>query len=101
MEREVKSKQGWRVAWIGIVVEERNASAALNSLLHEYGDYILGRMGVPYRQRGFSIISVILDAPADVISALSGKLGMIPYVTTKTVYAKLPEESGKRDSAIR
>ena len=60
---------------------------ALNDLLHQYGAYIIGRMGVPYRKRGVNIISVALDAPQDVISALSGKLGRLPGVTSKTVYA--------------
>ena len=60
---------------------------ALNDLLHQYGAYIIGRMGVPYRQRGVNIISVALDVPQDIISALSGKLGRLPGVTAKTVYA--------------
>ena len=77
-----------RVALIGIIVSDRAAAEKMNSLLHEYGDYIIGRMGVPYKKRGISIISVAIDAPADVISALSGKLGALPNVSTKTVYTK-------------
>ena len=76
-----------RVAVLAIIVREGTAVTALNDLLHQYGAYIIGRMGVPYRQRDVNIISVALDAPQDIISALSGKLGRLPGVTAKTVYA--------------
>ena len=76
-----------RVAVLAVIVREGTAVTALNELLHQYGAYIVGRMGVPYRQRGVNIISVALDAPQDIISALSGKLGRLPGVTAKTVYA--------------
>lgn len=76
-----------RVAVLAVIVREGTAVAALNDLLHQYGAYIIGRMGVPYRQRGVNVISVALDAPQDIISALSGKLGRLPGVTAKTVYA--------------
>ena len=76
-----------RVAVLAIIVREGTSVAALNELLHQYGRYIIGRMGVPYRQQGVNIISVALDAPQDVISALSGKLGRLPGITAKTVYA--------------
>ena len=76
-----------RVAVLAVIVREDAAVTALNDLLHQYGSYIIGRMGVPYRQRGVNIISVALDAPQDVISALSGKLGRLPGITAKTVYA--------------
>ncbi|MBP3508382.1 TM1266 family iron-only hydrogenase system putative regulator [Oscillibacter sp.] len=76
-----------RVAVLAIIVREGTAVTALNDLLHQYGAYIIGRMGVPYRQRGVNIISVALDASQDIISALSGKLGRLPGVTAKTVYA--------------
>ena len=76
-----------RVAVLAVIVREDAAVTALNDLLHQYGSYIIGRMGVPYRQQGVNIISVALDAPQDVISALSGKLGRLPGVTAKTVYA--------------
>ena len=82
-----------RVAVVAIIVREGSAVAALNDLLHQYGNYIIGRMGVPYRQRGVNIISVAMDAPADVISALSGKIGRLPGITAKTVYA--PEDAVK------
>ena len=76
-----------RVAVLAVIVREDAAGTALNDLLHQYGSYIIGRMGIPYRQRGVNIISVALDAPQDVISALSGKLGRLPGITAKTVYA--------------
>lgn len=80
-----------RVALIGIVVENLNSAEKLNGLLHDYGQYIIGRMGIPYEKKSVSIISVAMDAPQDVISALSGKLGMIDGVTAKTIYSKLGE----------
>lgn len=80
-----------RVAVMAIIVREAESVAALNDLLHQYGAYIVGRMGVPYRERGVNIISVAMDAPADVISALSGRIGRLQGVTAKTVYA--PEQA--------
>lgn len=80
-----------RVALIGIMVGKKDSVAKLNEILHEYGDYVVGRMGIPYQKRNVSVISVVLDAPNDVISALSGKLGMLPHVQAKTVYAKVPQ----------
>lgn len=77
-----------RVALIGIIVHDRSAVERLNALLHDYSQYIIGRMGVPYRERGLSIISVALDAPNDTISALAGKLGMIEGVSSKTTFPK-------------
>lgn len=76
-----------RVAVVAIIVKDPNSVASLNDLLHQYGDHIFGRMGVPHRQRCVSVISVAVEAPADVISALSGKIGRLPGVTAKTVYA--------------
>lgn len=76
-----------RVAMLAIIVREGTAVAELNDLLHQYGKYIIGRMGVPYHTRGVNIISVAMDAPADVISALSGKIGRLSGITAKTVYA--------------
>ena len=78
-----------RVAMISIVVEDYSAAESVNALLHQFGQYIIGRMGVPYRARKISLISVAIDAPGDQISALSGKLGMIPGASSKTVYAKI------------
>ncbi len=79
-----------RVALLGVVVEKADSVEKLNELLHQYKDYIIGRMGLPYRQRGCNIISIVLDAPSDAISALSGKVGMLPGVTCKAIYSKLP-----------
>ena len=76
------------MALIGIIVENSESTAQLNALLHDAGQYIIGRMGLPYRAKGVNIISVAMDAPGDVISALSGKLGRLEGVTAKTVYAR-------------
>lgn len=76
-----------RVAVIGIVVENYESAEALNSVLHEYGKYVIGRMGIPYRERHINVISVAVDAPQDVISALSGKIGKLPGVSAKTAYS--------------
>ena len=81
-----------RVALIGIVVEDAVSIEKMNALLHQYGAYIIGRMGVPYQKRGINIISVAMDAPGDIISALSGKLGMLPGISTKTIYSKISSE---------
>jgi len=82
-----------RVAMLAIIVKDADSVAALNDLLHQYGSYIIGRMGVPYREKGVNIISVAVDAPGDVISALSGKIGRLQGITAKTVYA--PEDALK------
>ena len=79
-----------RVAIIAIIVTDRGAAEAINALLHEYGEHIMGRMGLPCRERGVNLISVAMDAEQDVISALAGKLGRLKGVSSKTVYA--PEE---------
>lgn len=84
-----------RVAVLAVIVREGSSVQTLNDLLHQYGQYVIGRMGVPYRARGVNIISVALDAPADVISALSGKLGRLDGITAKTVYA--PEGSMRKE----
>ena len=77
-----------RVALIGIIVEDVDAVEKLNGLLHDYGQYIIGRMGIPYREKNINIISVVVNAQADIISTLAGKLGMIKGVSGKTVYSK-------------
>ena len=79
-----------RVAIIGIIVEEQSV-VRLNAILHEYGRYIVGRMGIPYHKRGINIISVAVDAPVDVISALSGRIGALPGISAKTAYSRLSE----------
>ena len=78
-----------RVAVISIIVKDTGATEKLNALLHEYGDYIIGRMGIPYRERKINIISVALDAPQDVIAALSGKIGALDGVTAKAAYSNV------------
>lgn len=80
-----------RVALIGIIVGNRDTAGKINDILHDYGQYIIGRMGVPYRDKEIDVISIIVDAPQDVISAVSGKLGMLPDVSTKTIYPPMPQ----------
>lgn len=82
-----------RVAVIGIIVEEPDSVEALNALLHEYGEYVIGRMGVPYRSRGINVISVAVDAPMEVISALAGKVGNLEGVSAKTAYSNVVTEA--------
>ena len=77
-----------RVALIGIIVSTKESVEQLNTLLSEHGQYIIGRMGLPYKERNISIISVAIDAPADVINSLTGKLGMLPGISTKTITPK-------------
>ena len=76
-----------RVAVIGIIVESPESTTELNEILHQHGEYIIGRMGIPYRERGISVISVAVDAPQDVISNISGKIGRLPGVAVKTAYS--------------
>ena len=78
-----------RVAVISIIVENSDMVEKLNGLLHEYGEYVIGRMGIPYRKRGVSIISVAMDAPQATIAALSGKIGALPGITVKTAYSSV------------
>ena len=78
-----------RASVISIIIKDEEAAVTVNELLHEFRNYIVGRMGIPYRQREVSIISVVLDAPGDVTSSLSGKLGMLKGVSAKTLTAKL------------
>lgn len=77
-----------RIALIGIIMESRQSVDELNHILSAYGEYVVGRMGIPYREKGIHIISIAVDAPGNVISSLSGKLGMLPGVSTKTIYGK-------------
>lgn len=81
-----------RIALLGIVVEDPDSVEPLNKLLHEYKDHIVGRMGIPHRERGISLISVVIDAPSDIISSLSGRAGMLTGVTAKALYSKMPEK---------
>lgn len=77
-----------RISVISIIVEDIEMSAKVNELLHDFANYIIGRMGIPYKERGVSIICIVMDAPGDIISSLSGKLGMLKGVSTKTIVAK-------------
>lgn len=77
-----------RIAILGIIVENTDSVERVNKLLHEYREFIVGRMGMPYRERGISVISVVMDADTNTVSALSGKLGMTPGVSAKAVYSK-------------
>lgn len=92
-----------RVAIIGIIVEDSGSVEKLNRILHDYAEYIIGRMGLPYRQKGINIISIAIDAPQDIISALSGKLGKLPGVSTKVLYSKVTGKAKKEvaDEATR
>ena len=84
----MENTQENRIAVIGIIVEDKAMAESVNTLLHQYGDYVIGRMGLPYRERNMSIISVVVDAPSDIISALSGKLGRLPGVSSQALYTK-------------
>lgn len=76
-----------RVAVLGIIVENMDSVEALNAIVHDYRDIVLGRMGIPYRQKKINIVSLAVDAPTEVINALSGKIGRLPGITVKTAYA--------------
>ena len=80
-----------RVAVMAIIVEKNESVEMLNAVLHEFGDHIIGRMGIPYRTRGINIVSIALDAPQDTISALAGKLGNIDGVSVKTAYSNVAD----------
>lgn len=76
-----------RIAVMGIIVEDTDSVESLNSVLHDYGAYIIGRMGIPYRDRSLSIVSIAIDAPQDVIATLAGKIGNISGISVKTAYS--------------
>ena len=78
-----------RVAIISVIVEKYDCIESLNAILHQYGDYIIGRMGVPYRKKNISVISVAIDAPQDIINAISGKLGRLDGINAKTVLSNV------------
>ncbi len=77
-----------RLAVVSIIVEDIDCSDRLNALLHEFGEYIVGRMGIPYRAKGVSVLAVVIDAPQEKINALTGRMGMIGGVTAKTLFSK-------------
>lgn len=82
-------ENGTRIALIGIIVEKYDKVDVLNATLHEYASFIIGRMGIPYRERKVNIISIAIDAPQDIINALSGKLGRIEGIKAKTIYSNV------------
>lgn len=77
-----------RVAVIAIIVEDEDSAEGINRILHAYREHVIGRMGIPYREKGINIISVAVDAPEGVIAALSGRIGRLPGVSTKTAYSR-------------
>ncbi len=83
-----RASGGTRIAMVGIMIEDLGSVAAVNEILHQYGESIMGRMGLPYREKQINIISVVLDSPTDVVSALSGKLGRLPGVSSKALYSR-------------
>ena len=89
MEEKRDAGSGTRIAVIGIIIEDKSAVGAVNEILHQYNQYIIGRMGLPYDKKGVNIISIILDAPTDAISAVSGKLGRLQGVSSKALYSKI------------
>ena len=78
-----------RIAVLSIIVENTDTTAELNDIIHEYAEYMVGRMGIPYRARGINIISLVVVAPQNVISTLSGRIGRLSGVTSKVAYAKV------------
>ncbi len=78
-----------RVAVIGIIVENPDSIGELNGILHEHGEHIIGRMGIPYRERSINIISIAIDAPQTVIAGLSGKIGNLAGVSAKVAYSNV------------
>ena len=78
-----------RVAVMSIIVENSDNVEQINSLLHDYGEYIIGRMGIPYKKKNINIISIAIDAPQDTISALSGKIGKLDGVSVKTAFSSV------------
>lgn len=89
MEAKKEAGEETRIAVIGIIIEDKSVVSAVNEILHQYNQYIIGRMGLPYEKKGVNIINIILDAPADAISAVSGKLGRLRGVSSKALYSKI------------
>lgn len=78
-----------RVAVMGIIVENWDSVNLLNEILHQYGEYIIGRMGIPYREKNIHVMSIAVDAPQDIISTMSGKIGRIDGISVKTAYSNV------------
>lgn len=91
-----EQKHNYRIAIISLIVEQTDCAVSINDLLHQYSSFIIGRMGLPCPARGLSIISVAVDAPQEKISALSGRLGALPGVSAKTLYAKTGGDDDER-----
>ena len=89
MNNDNKAENQNRLALVGIIVEKPEATDELNKILHDFKDYIIGRMGIPHRARNVSVISIVIDAPNDVISALTGRTGMLKGVRAKALYSKV------------
>lgn len=81
-----------RVAIMGIIVEQQSSVETLNEILHEYSKFIIGRMGIPYREKKINIVSIAIDAPQDTISAMTGKIGKLPGISVKTAYSSVITE---------
>lgn len=77
-----------RIAAVSVIVEDQESVGALNSILHDYSPYVIGRMGIPYREKGISVICLALDAPTDTVNALTGKLGRLNGVTARAIYSR-------------
>lgn len=77
-----------RIAIISIIVEDRSASSQINKILSDFGDFVVGRMGIPYKQKGVSVMCVVVDAPTELINRITGKIGMLSGVSAKTVTSK-------------
>ena len=86
---EVFDKQNNRIAVVSILVTDRSVSEKVNGFLSEYGEWILGRMGIPYKEKGVSVLSVVMDAPVEVTNSLTGKLGRLPGVSVKALFGKI------------
>ena len=89
-----------RVAVMSIIVENPDSVEQLNSFLHEFGEFIIGRMGIPYRKRKVSIISIALDAPQNSISSLAGKIGTLPGVSVKTAYSSIISQDERKQVSL-
>ena len=89
IEGDVMAEKETRVAVMGIIVENIDSTEELNAILHEYGSFIIGRMGVPYREKNINVVSIALDAPQDTISSMSGKIGKLKGVSVKTAYSNV------------
>lgn len=85
----MENKETNRIAVVSILVQDRSVSEKANALLSEYGDWILGRMGIPYKEKQVSVLSVVLDAPVEITNALTGKLGRINGVSVKALFGKI------------